>query len=71
MAWKISYRFMRHPHTLQEKRANQENGRKPGWARPARRWRNLPDTYDDIFIRQTRCWKDDPGRDKQYYPVRK
>lgn len=53
----------RHPKTTQEKRFNQERGSN-GWGRAARNMVNLPDAYDDYYIRRPKCWKN--KRKKQY-----
>ena len=54
-------RWMRHPRTTAEKRANQE-----GWERPRRRPHLLPDTYDDLWVRGNKSWKE--HRKTQYHP---
>ena len=47
-------RYYRHPHTTQEKKANQDTR----YTRGRRFPKNLPDVYDDIPIKHTKCWKD-------------
>ena len=54
-------RFMRHPRTQQERRANQE--RNDRLVRSSRK--NLPTSYDDIWIRSQKSWKY-LGRKQQY-----
>lgn len=57
----MTYRpWMRHPRTTAERRANQDE-----WARPKRRPHLLPNTYDDIWVRSSKSWKE--KRKKQYY----
>lgn len=54
-------RFMRHPRTQQERRANQE--RNNPLVRGGRK--NLPTSYDDIWVRSQKSWKY-LGRKQQY-----
>lgn len=56
-------RYMRHPRTTQERRASQD-----GWARPNRNMKNLPNTWDDIWIKHQRCWKE--YRETQYKRIK-
>lgn len=61
--------MLRHIRTTQETRANQDGpeeriGRKRQlWARGKRR--NLPTSWDDIFVPTFKCWK--KYRRTQYY----
>lgn len=52
--------WMRHPRTTAERRANQE-----GWERPRRRPHLLPNTYDDLWVRSNKSWKN--KRKTQYH----
>jgi len=61
------WRWLRHPKTTQERRANQD--RNGGYHRPRRRKQNVPCAYDDIHVSclDDKCWK--RWRKTQYYPV--
>lgn len=54
-------RFMRHPRTQQERRANQD--RNDPFVRGSRK--NLPTSYDDVWVRSQKSWKY-LGRKQQY-----
>ena len=54
-------KFMRHPRTQQERRANQERNNR--LVRGGRK--NLPTSYDDFWVRSQKSWKY-LGRKQQY-----
>jgi hypothetical protein len=57
--------MLRFPKTTQEKRANgkrcangiEEYGDYKVRVRAKRSWKQLPDAWDDMFTRTTKCWK--------------
>lgn len=66
MSARIRPGYHRSPRTTQERRANQEH-RFSGLVRGKRR--NLPNAYDDIFIRRPKSWKGKRRHQRRESPV--
>jgi hypothetical protein len=54
--------YMRYPRTQQERKANLDRK----WNRAKRNPCNLPTSYDDIWVRRERSWKENKKKAKQY-----